>query len=103
MVPFSASSIHLFLSLVFQALENSKAWASQEHEKLVNKLKMALRDKDKTIEVSYFIIRFLPVAKTSYDSFISDVRCANHQRSSIHPLSSPIGQSLGKSLSQPSK
>ena len=39
--------------LFVQALENSKAWASQEHDKLVNKLKVAVRDKDKTIEVSY--------------------------------------------------
>ena len=36
----------------FQALENSKAWASQEHDKLVNKLKMAIQEKDKTIGVS---------------------------------------------------
>ena len=35
----------------FQALENSKAWASQEHDKLVNKLKMAIQEKDKTIGV----------------------------------------------------
>ncbi|KAJ7339465.1 CDK5 regulatory subunit associated protein 2 [Desmophyllum pertusum] len=32
-----------------QALENSKAWASQEHDKLVNKLKLTIQDKDKTI------------------------------------------------------
>ncbi|XP_022783797.1 myomegalin-like isoform X2 [Stylophora pistillata] len=32
-----------------QALENSKAWASQENEKLINKLKLTAQDKDKTI------------------------------------------------------
>jgi len=48
----------------YQALENSKAWASQEHDKLVNKLKMALQDKDKTIEVrnnnkdSFIVVTF---------------------------------------------
>jgi len=43
----------VFFTLVsFQALENSKAWASQEHDKLVNKLKMAIQEKDKTIGVS---------------------------------------------------
>lgn len=41
-----------FSLVSFQALENSKAWASQEHDKLVNKLKMAIQDKDKTIGVS---------------------------------------------------
>ena len=41
-----------FSLVSFQALENSKAWASQEHDKLVNKLKMAIQEKDKTIGVS---------------------------------------------------
>lgn len=32
-----------------QALENSKAWASQENDKLINKLRLTIQDKDKTI------------------------------------------------------
>ena len=47
------TSVVFFTAVSFQALENSKAWASQEHDKLVNKLKMAIQEKDKTIEVSY--------------------------------------------------
>ena len=41
-----------FTPILSQALENSKAWASQEHDKLVNKLKMTIQEKDKTIGVS---------------------------------------------------
>lgn len=46
-----------FIPVSFQALENSKAWASQEHDKLVNKLKMTIQEKDKTIGVSKISIK----------------------------------------------
>ena len=49
---FVTVSPAVIFSLVFQALENSKAWTSQENDKLMNKLKMSLREKDRTIEVS---------------------------------------------------
>lgn len=49
-------SSFLFLSLFLQALENSKAWASQENEKLINKLRLTIQDKDKTIAVSRLVI-----------------------------------------------
>lgn len=46
-----------FIPVSFQALENSKAWASQEHDRLVNKLKMTIQEKDKTIGVSKISIK----------------------------------------------